>query len=49
MPVSLQGPAGLKGGEGLPGVAGSIVSLILLNYIASHPLVSVQPLWYIEC
>lgn len=28
---SFQGPAGLKGGEGLPGVGGSLVSLVLLN------------------
>lgn len=34
-PVSLQGTAGLKGGEGLPGVAGLIVSLILLNCFQS--------------
>lgn len=37
MSVSIQGPAGLKGGEGLPGVAGLIVSSF-----PSHPLVSWQ-------
>lgn len=44
--VSLQGPAGLKGGEGLPGVAGAIVSLILLNCFLTHPLLSAQLLLY---
>lgn len=46
--MSLQGPAGLKGGEGQPGVAGSMVNLILLNSFQSHPLLSVQLLCYIE-
>lgn len=30
--VDLQGSAGLKGGEGLPGVAGPIVSLSLFTF-----------------
>lgn len=36
--MSLQGPAGLKGGEGQPGVSGSLVNVILLNCFQSHPL-----------
>lgn len=47
--LSFQGPAGLKGGEGLPGVAGAIVSLILLKCLPSYPLVSIQLLCNIRC
>ena len=40
----LQGPAGLKGEEGRPGIAGLIVSMTLLYCSPSEPSLSVQPL-----
>lgn len=43
--LSFQGPAGLKGGEGLPGVAGIIVSQTSLNYI-SRPGLSLNSIIY---
>lgn len=38
--VLLQGPGGLKGGEGPTGVAGAVVSVISFTFLISFPFLS---------